>query len=157
MKRLLLIFMFLFSIQGVFSQDQLSEMINISLEKFVEIDIQQRERYRTEYFPEKEKITSISNYYLLTDYYPNGFEFSQKIKDMGFRLTSERDYNKRWFRKPQVVVEMGYTLYGNILRIWFSKESISRKIKYHGASWAYFVWQYDCKTDGWDLIYVRYV
>lgn len=115
--------MFLFSIQGVFSQDQLSEMINISLEKFVEIDIQQRERYRTEYFPEKEKITSISNYYLLTDYYPNGFEFSQKIKDMGFRLTCERDYNKRWFRKPQVVVEMGYTLYGNILRIWFSKES----------------------------------
>ena len=157
MKRLLLIFMFLFSIKGVFSQDQLSEMINISLEKFVEIDIQQRERYRTEYFPEKEKITSISNYYLLTDYYPNGFEFSQKIKDMGFRLTSERDYNKRWFRKPQVVVEMGYTLYGNILRIWFSKESISCKIKYLGASWAYFVWQYDCKTDGWDLIYVRYV
>lgn len=157
MKRLLLIFMFLFSIQGVFSQDQLSEMINISLEKYVEIEIQQRERYRAEYFPEKEKITSISNYYLLTDYYPNGFEFSQKIKDMGFRLACKRDYNKRWFRKPQIVVEMGYTLYGNTLRIWFHRQGISRKVKNYGTNWAYFVWQYDCKTDRWDLTYVRYV
>ena len=80
MKKIVIVFLFLFSAIQVYSQEQnqLEEIMNISLEKYFEIKIG----------PVNDSDTSedLSEDYLSLENLPPNFEVSQKVKDTGIRL-----------------------------------------------------------------------
>lgn len=153
MKKIVIVFLFLFSAIQVYSQEQnqLEEIMNISLEKYFEIKIG----------PVNDSDTSedLSEDYLSLENLPPNFEVSQKVKDTGIRLIDLSDkYNKKIFNKPKGVFWVSYPfLEGNTLRIGFTSSGVRKKggrLMIGMIDTFYFYWQYSSEKGYWKLMHV---
>lgn len=151
MKKSLILILLIFSSFHVFSQNnnQLFEMINVSMMKYIEI----QEGYANEGII---RPLDFSKIYLLTDNYPLNFEFSAEIRDKGFQFVSLKSYRKSFFKTSKhVIAFMGPIIEGDIIKITFSDWSVSFKNNNLnigvGSGWVTSSWRYSNSTEKWEL------
>ena len=156
MKKIVIVFLFLFSAIQVYSQEQnqLEEIMNITLEKYLEIKKSPINDYETP--------RDLSEVYLNVGDDMVNFEISQKVKDTGIRLINFDDkFDVKLFKNPRLIIGVSFpVLQGNAIRIDIGDWSGFKKGKrlwcstpVHGAT---FLCQYSCETGKWEMVSMDY-
>lgn len=156
MKKTVILLILLFSSLHIYAQqqeNQLYELINVSLEKYLEIKQFPKDKQR--------KPIDLSKVYLNTINYPPEFEFSQKIKDTGIHFININNRkDRKGFSKSKYVIQF-YTpvLHGNTITIRFVDFGVRARGK-----WVYmqpgtdgtYLWMYSCEMGEWELVSMDY-
>ena len=154
-KPFILLLLFLISFLQAFSQEknQLYEMINTSIEKFIE--------HNQLFYAERGETLNLSEVYLNTQNYPTGFEFSQKVKNMGIKIVNLNLRNHRnYFRVSRYVIDfISVVIHENTIKIQFRDCRVQAGRRWLHLAWAdgaTYLWEYSCLTRKWEFVHENY-